>query len=510
MSRWNRVVASALLALAALTLLGTSAHGGTTTRVSVASDGTQANDACGDASISADGRFVAFDSAASNLVPGDTNGHEDVFVHDRQTGQTTRVSVASDGTQGNDLSDYPSISGDRRFVAFESFASNLVPGDTNGYEDVFVHDRQTGQTSRVSVASDGTQGNSTSEDPSIGGDGRFVAFESHASNLVPGDSNGSLDIFVHDRQTGLTTRVSVASDGTQSDSYSRDPSISADGRFVAFQSQATNLVAGDTNDVTDVFVHDRVAVVTSFAINNGAASTTSQAVTLNNTCTGNPTHYMASESASFAGAAWLPYATAPSFTLSSGAGTKTVYFKVKNEVGESSAVSDTIEYSPAVPTVSPVVPTQCPKVVTQCPALATSCPPTTTNCPTTTTKCPSVTTKCPPITTLCPPITTKCPPVTTQCPPTTTKCPPVTTLCPPVTTKCPPVTTACPTTTTKCPPATTLCPPVTTKCPPTTTLCPPTTTKCPPVTTLCPPITTKCPAINTQCPAVNTSCPKCP
>jgi archaellum component FlaF (FlaF/FlaG flagellin family) len=129
-------------------------------------------------------------------VPGDTNGTWDVFVHDRVTGQTTRVSVASDGTQGNGHSGSPSISADGRYVAFSSSASNLVPGDTNGRGDVFVHDRLTGQTTRVSVASDGTQGNGDSWWPSISADGRYVAFASEASNLVPGDTNGTWDVFV--------------------------------------------------------------------------------------------------------------------------------------------------------------------------------------------------------------------------------------------------------------------------------------------------------------------------
>ncbi|MDT7943806.1 MAG: hypothetical protein RQ985_04565, partial [Dehalococcoidia bacterium] len=160
------------------------------------SDGTEGNGYSWFPSISADGRYVAFESIASNLVPGDTNGVSDVFVHDRLTGQTTRVSVASDGTQGHSASDHPSISADGRYVAFESFASNLVPGDTNGKRDVFVHDRLTGQTARVSVASDGTQGNGDSIYPSISADGRYVAFVSGASNLVPGDANGNIDVFI--------------------------------------------------------------------------------------------------------------------------------------------------------------------------------------------------------------------------------------------------------------------------------------------------------------------------
>jgi len=234
------------------------AAAGITTRVSVASDGTQGNGHSYFHSISADGRYVAFESSASNLVNGDTNGADDVFVHDRQTGQTTRVSVASDGSQGNESSGYPSISADGRYVAFNSGASNLVSGDTNGTNDVFVNDRQTGQTTLVSVDSDGSQGNSYSNYPSISAEGRYIAFWSHASNLVSGDTNGTSDIFVHDRQTGQTELVSVASDGSKgnndSDYFS---SISADGRYVAFSSYSSNLVDGDTNSYLDVFVHDR-------------------------------------------------------------------------------------------------------------------------------------------------------------------------------------------------------------------------------------------------------------
>ena len=248
---------------------------GVTTRVSVASDGSQSNGFSWWPSLSADGRFVAFHSEATNLVPGDTNGYGDVFVHDRQTGVTTRVSVASDGTQGNSSSWLSSISANGRFVAFLSWASNLVPDDTNGYCDVFVHDRQTGTTTRVSVASDGTQGNGSSQACTISSDGRFVAFYSAASNLVRDDTNGFIDIFVHDRQTGGTSRVSVASDGTQSNGDSYAPSISADGRFVTFESEAFNLVPGDTNGCRDVFVHDRQTGVTTrvSVTSNGTQST---------------------------------------------------------------------------------------------------------------------------------------------------------------------------------------------------------------------------------------------
>jgi Tol biopolymer transport system component len=263
---------------------------GATERVSVDSSGVEGNDGSYRGSyrpsISADGRFVGFDSGASNLVPGDTNGYEDIFVHDRQTGATERVSVDSSGVQGNSLSQSPSISADGRYVAFWSGASNLVPGDTNGFTDVFVHDRQTGATERVSVDSAGVQGNDGSCCPSISADGRFVAFESLATNLVPGDTNGFTDVFVHDRQTGATERVSVDSSGVQGNLDSYEPSISADGRFVAFSSDASNPVPGDTNDWWDVFVHDRATAPNppGISISSGAACTASPSVSLSITC----------------------------------------------------------------------------------------------------------------------------------------------------------------------------------------------------------------------------------
>ncbi|MDP2726828.1 MAG: hypothetical protein Q8P59_04735, partial [Dehalococcoidia bacterium] len=181
------------------------------TRVSVASDGTPAGGST--PAISGDGRYVAFQSDATNLVPGDTNGITDVFVRDMQTGVTTRVSVASDGTQSSRCGISPAISADGRYIAFASGASNLVSGNTHG--GVFVHDTQTGQTAMVSVASNGAQGNAGGGLPAISADGRYVAFGSGATNLVPGDTNGKVDVFVHDMQTGWTTRVSLACDGTQ-------------------------------------------------------------------------------------------------------------------------------------------------------------------------------------------------------------------------------------------------------------------------------------------------------
>ena len=230
----------------------------TTTRVSVATGGGQGNGDSFRAELSGDGRFVAFESVATNLVVGDTNGVSDVFVHDRQTGETTRVSVATGAVQSNGGSFQPALSTDGRFVVFHSTATNLVGGDTNGVSDVFVHDRQTGETTRVSVATGSVQGNGASQAADLSEDGRWVAFESSATNLVAGDTNGDRDIFVHDRQTGMTTRVSVATDtGLQGNDNSLEAAISGDGRFVAFLSYSTNLVPGGTSGNGDVFVHDR-------------------------------------------------------------------------------------------------------------------------------------------------------------------------------------------------------------------------------------------------------------
>lgn len=190
-------------------------------RVSVNSSEIEGDSYSRNQSISADGRYVAFTSYSTNLVSGDTNGVEDVFVRDRQTGETTRVSVSDVGAEGDDASWYPSISADGRYVAFVSYATNLISGDTNGKSDVFVHDRQTGETARVSVSDVGAEGNDASWYPSISMDGRYVAFASYASDLVAGDSNGGEDIFVHDRQTGITTRVSVDSAGVEADGWSK-------------------------------------------------------------------------------------------------------------------------------------------------------------------------------------------------------------------------------------------------------------------------------------------------
>jgi subtilisin-like proprotein convertase family protein/Tol biopolymer transport system component len=303
--------------------------GRTTERVSVTSTGAEADDRSGAAALSADGRFVVFDSNAD--LAADPPRTQDVFIHDRLTGTTAllnnnrrepsisadasvvaslgntndafvweagrsrqvgrnvahvslsangqvaafdaagdvlvfdrpsgvteRVSTAPDGSPGNAASGFPASSGDGRFIAFHSIASNLVPGDTNGVGDVFVYDRVSRTTECVSLSSDGTFGNGFSQHPAISNDGRYVAFESLASNLVADDTNGAPDVFVHDRLTGITERVSRAPDGSEGNqspgSFGFPLALSADGLVLAFESDASNLVAGDSNAARDLFV----------------------------------------------------------------------------------------------------------------------------------------------------------------------------------------------------------------------------------------------------------------
>ena len=225
----------------------------TTTRVSVDSEGNQVNASSSHSSISTDGRFVAFSSRASNLVPGDTNNTRDIFVRDTLTNTTTRVSLDSAGNQANEGANNPSISVSGRFVAFSSRASDLVPGDTNNTSDIFVRDTLTNTTTRVSLDSAGNQANDFCLGMSISADGRFVAFSSYSSNLMLRDTNDASDVFVRDTLTNTTTRLSVGSEGNQGNQSSFGGSISADGRIVVFDSEASNLVSGDTNNTWDVF-----------------------------------------------------------------------------------------------------------------------------------------------------------------------------------------------------------------------------------------------------------------
>ncbi len=230
---------------------------GQTARISVPTDGGALDLPCevDQPALSRDGRFVAFACAASNLVPGDSNGQSDIFVRDTVAGTTRRANVSSAGIAANAWSFSPSISGDGQLVAFISAATNLVPDDTNVQLDVFVHDFQKASTRRVSVTSAGGQGSLGSQDPSISEDGRFVAFSSGAPDLVDGDTNDSSDVFVHDLQTATTRRAALTSNGTQIAHGAWSPSISGNGRRLAFESSSNDIVANDQT-TNDVFVVD--------------------------------------------------------------------------------------------------------------------------------------------------------------------------------------------------------------------------------------------------------------
>lgn len=226
---------------------------GRTTGVSTGGDG----ESFGAPSISADGRIVVFRSAAGNLVPGDTNGVTDVFARDLRTGAVQRISVAADGSQGDRLVHHgTAVSADGRYVVFPSAATNLVPGDTNGSVDMFVKDRATGAVTRVNTTATGEQSSSYTLMPAITADGGQVFFVAWGDNLVPGDTEDTPDIFVKTLRTGEIRRVSTSSDGQAADAQPYQPTVSADGRYLSFASLASNLVPGDTNNVDDVFRKD--------------------------------------------------------------------------------------------------------------------------------------------------------------------------------------------------------------------------------------------------------------
>lgn len=227
---------------------------GMITRVDTMADGSQVRLGATVGTISADGRYVAFQSGATDLAPCDTNGQLDIFVKDLQTGAITRVSTAADGAEGGGSSTFAEISANGRFVVFQSNSQEIVTGDTNGQTDIFVKDLQTGAITRANTAADGAQADSWASSASISADGRFVTFTSNASNLVPGDTNFITDVFVKDMLTGAIFRPNVADDGTEANGTSSNPVLSTDGHHVVFASAANNLVPGDTNRVADDFV----------------------------------------------------------------------------------------------------------------------------------------------------------------------------------------------------------------------------------------------------------------
>lgn len=267
-SRSSRLLLTALLAL----LVPACGGGGggaplppadSTRRASLSSQQAEGDNVSSNAFVTADGRYVAFNSNAGNLVAGDANAVTDVFVRDTVLGTTIRASLGDDESEGAFGSTCAGISADGRYVCFRSVSGNLVGGDTNGVHDVFVRDLVAGTTIRVSVADDETEANDLSTQASLSSGGRYVAFTSPATNLAAGDTNGRVDVFLRDTLLNTTVRVSVADNEAESDADSADPTVSADGRLVAFETPATNLVAGDANASTDVFVRDLLAGTTT-------------------------------------------------------------------------------------------------------------------------------------------------------------------------------------------------------------------------------------------------------
>ena len=242
------------------------------TLASTADGGPKGNSSSQEPSLSADGTRVAFFSYASNLVEGDTNERADVFVKDLVTGELVRVSTAEDGTEANGLSAYPSLSADGTRVAFSSDATNLVEDDTDTYTDIYVKDLETGELILASVDANGDKGDEGGNRPSLSANGSRVAFWSYASNWVAGDTELTADVFVKDLDTGELLLASADQNGTRGNGGSSSASLSADGTRVAFESQASNLVGGDTDGDTDVFVKDLPTDVVILASADGAGT----------------------------------------------------------------------------------------------------------------------------------------------------------------------------------------------------------------------------------------------
>ncbi len=235
-----------------------SAAAPATVRVDLSSTGVQANMTSQSPAVSASGRWVAFESAADNLVPGDQNSLSDVFLRDRRNVTTKRISVSAGGAEGDGASSQASISGDGRWIAFSSSATNLVPGATGGLGNVYLYDRTSGALQRISNAlGSANGGNDNSSEPRLSSDGSVVVFTSGASNLVSGDG-AKVDVFMYRLSTGALTRVSARTDGADPGGDARAGAASAGGAFVTFTSTANDLVSGDGGH-SDVFVRDTAA-----------------------------------------------------------------------------------------------------------------------------------------------------------------------------------------------------------------------------------------------------------
>jgi Tol biopolymer transport system component len=248
-----------LLASPALLVQATLAHPSETERVSINSAGSEGNQVSRIPSLNTDGQLIVFASEATNLVDGDINGVQDIFLHDWLTGTTERVSLSGRGQEANGASDWPEISADGLSVVFTSTASNLVDGDSNGVEDVFVVDLRSGGIELVSHPALGGQADAVSTQPAISGDGRFIAFVSAATNLAPGATTGLEEIYLYDGADGSLHWVSAPRIGAMNDGVSGEPAISADGNWVAFSSASTQLVPDDTNSRRDIFLWNRAS-----------------------------------------------------------------------------------------------------------------------------------------------------------------------------------------------------------------------------------------------------------
>ena len=230
--------------------------------VSVGNGSVVANGNSQNADISGGGRYVVFESDADNLVPEnvleDSGGYNDIFLKDLETNVTQRINLAYNGYQANSNSYNPQISNNGRYVVFESYADNLVPDDNNNRTDIFIRDLFGGTIERISLTADNTETNRDSYNPSVSADGRYVVFESDSNNFVAGDTNGyhGTDVFIRDLVEGTTKRVSVAVDGSEGNNRSYNASISTNGRYVVFESDADNLVPNDNNNRRDIFVRD--------------------------------------------------------------------------------------------------------------------------------------------------------------------------------------------------------------------------------------------------------------
>ena len=256
----NKVLILILVLFLVLVTCGTVvAADNTTERISVSSDGSQSNAASSNPSISADGRYIAFTSDADNLVPGDTNGFSDIFIRDTVLNTTVRVSISSTGDESNGYSNEPAISADGRYVTFTSYADNLVSGDTNGVLDIFLRDIVLGITKRISITNTGDESNGYSNEPAISADGRFIVFSSYATNLVSYDTNGKCDIFLYDNDSSQIARLSVSNTSNEANDDNKNPTINGDGNLIAFISYANNLVENDTNSYSSLYLYNRTS-----------------------------------------------------------------------------------------------------------------------------------------------------------------------------------------------------------------------------------------------------------